>query len=212
MFTGLVEATAEVISRTKSAAGERLVLRLPQGLRSDVGQGDSVAVNGLCLSAVEIGDGRLGFDVIHESLRRSNLGSLKPGDRVNVETALRIGDPLGGHMVAGHIDCTGEVLTFSADGTERVLRMKIDSTWRPFLFEKGSVAINGVSLTLASVEENALSVCLIPVTLETTNLGQTSPGDRLNLEFDQTARYIVETTQQLWKAQQTATNDKTNNL
>lgn len=204
MFTGLVQAIAEVVSLEHNGENARLVILPPPQLHARVARGDSVAVNGLCLSAVDLAAGRIGFDVIPESLRRSNLGDLQAGDRVNVETALRAGDALDGHLMSGHIDCTGEVVTVNDSDGERRLAVQIDPSWMRFVFAKGSVALNGVSLTLASVQDDTFAICLIPLTLADTNLGQVRPGDRLNVEIDQTARYIVETAERLWRNQQKA--------
>ena len=205
MFTGLVEAQGAVRRLEQGSQGLRLSLAVPAKLLTDLALGDSLAVDGLCLTVADIDGDTLGFDVIPESLRRSNLGRLSVGDGVNLERSLQLQSRLGGHLVSGHIDCTGEVRACDDSGTETILEVAVPGEWRRFLFAKGSVALNGVSLTLATVRPEAesaeahFSVCLIPVTLAETNLGQLSVGDLINVETDQLARYTVETAERLWR-------------
>ena len=184
MFTGLVEQMGEV--RT---AGTRLSVATP--LAADLQRGDSIAVNGVCLTAVDIGDDSFEADVMEETLERSALGGLRAGDRVNLELALRVGDRLGGHFVQGHVDATGSVESVDQREHSRVVRVTAPAEVLRYVVEKGSIAIDGVSLTVVDVDGQGFSVSLIPETLERTTLGTVSPGDPVNLEVDMLAKYAV---------------------
>jgi riboflavin synthase len=188
VFTGLVEATARVRSVEPDGDGVRLEVETP--LAAELANGDSIAVNGVCLTAVEPGPGSFRADVMAETLRRSSLGPLGAGDEVNVELALRAGDRLGGHMVQGHVDGTGTVESVAEEGFARVLRFACDPGLLRYVVEKGSIAVDGVSLTVASVDDNGFSVSLIPETLGRTTLGQAAPGRVVNLEVDVLAKYV----------------------
>ena len=186
MFTGIVRELGAVEAMEDSAAGIRLLVRAPETAAA-AAVGDSVAVNGVCLTAVDADDGVLAFDAVPETLRRSSLGRLAPGARVNVEPALRAGDPLGGHFVQGHVDGVGRVRRADAEGLEieageEVLR---------YCVEKGSIAIEGVSMTIAGLGEGSLSVALVPHTREVTTLGALAEGDEVNLETDVLARHVA---------------------
>lgn len=178
MFTGIVRERGRVVSFD----GSRLVLA--SGTDADIG--DSVAIAGVCLTVAERGDGTLSFDVVGETLERSTLGGLSAGDEVNVEPALRAGEPLGGHIVQGHVDGVGS-LRSSADGLTwfdappSVLR---------YCVEKGSVAVDGTSLTVAALDESGFAAALVPHTLEATTLGALEPGDAVNLEADVIGKYV----------------------
>jgi riboflavin synthase len=182
MFTGLVQGTARVASLD---AG-RLRLEAPL----DVAEGDSVAVNGVCLTATAVGDGAFGADVMGETLRSSSLGSLAAGDLVNVELPLRAGDRLGGHVVQGHVDGTGTVESVADEGFARVARVAAPAELLRYVVEKGSIAVDGVSLTAFEVDGEGFSVSLIPETLERTTLGSAAPGRTVNLEVDILAKYV----------------------
>jgi riboflavin synthase len=184
MFTGLVEQMGEV-----QTAGTRLAVRTP--LAAELERGDSISVNGVCLTAVEIGDDSFEADVMEETLVRSSLGRLQEGDRVNLELALRIGDRLGGHFVQGHIDSTGRVLEIEQREHSRVLLIGAPPEILRYVVEKGSIAVDGVSLTVTVVDAKGFSVSLIPETLERTTLGSISEGDPVNLEVDMLAKYAV---------------------
>ena len=188
MFTGLVEATAQVRSVEPDGDGVRLEVETP--LAAELAHGDSIAVNGVCLTAVEPDGGRFRADVMAETLRRSSLGPLGAGDEVNVELALRAGDRLGGHMVQGHVDGTGTVESVVEEGFARVVRIAADPDLLRYVVEKGSIAVDGVSLTVASVDDTGFSVSLIPETLERTTLGRAAPGRMVNLEVDVLAKYV----------------------
>jgi riboflavin synthase len=184
MFTGLVSDTGTI----GSVDGGRLSVRVER--RLPLSEGDSVAVNGVCLTATAIGDDGFAADVMPETLRRTALGSLGAGDSVNLELPLRAGDPLGGHMVQGHVDGTGTVESVTEDGFARVVRVTADESVLRYVVEKGSIAIDGVSLTVSAVDGEAFEVSLIPETLERTTLGDAEPGRVVNLEVDVLAKYV----------------------
>jgi riboflavin synthase len=186
MFTGLVEQMGEVRS-----AGPRLAVTTP--LASELQRGDSISVNGVCLTAVEINGDSFEADVMEETLERSALGRLQAGDRVNLELALRVGDRLGGHFVQGHVDSTGQVESVDEREHSRVVRVNAPADVLRYVVEKGSIAVDGVSLTVTEVDESGFSVSLIPETLERTTLGAVGPGDSVNLEVDMLAKFAVRT-------------------
>jgi riboflavin synthase len=183
-----VESTAQVRSVEPDGDGVRLEVETP--LAAELAHGDSIAVNGVCLTAVEPGEGRFRADVMAETLRRSSLGPLGAGDEVNVELALRAGDRLGGHVVQGHVDATGTVESVTEEGFARVVRVAAPEELLRYVVEKGSIAVDGVSLTVASVDTSGFTVSLIPETLERTTLGQAAPGRVVNLEVDVLAKYV----------------------
>jgi riboflavin synthase len=188
MFTGLVETTARVRRVDPDADGARLEVETP--LAAELAQGDSIAVNGVCLTAVEPDGERFRADVMAETLRRSSLGPLAAGDSVNVELPLRAGDRLGGHVVQGHVDGTGTVAEAREEGFARLVRIDAEPALLRYVVEKGSIAVDGVSLTVAAVDERSFTVSLIPETLERTTLGQATPGRVVNLEVDVLAKYV----------------------
>jgi riboflavin synthase len=188
MFTGLVESTAQVRRVEPDGDGVRLEVQTP--LAAELSHGDSIAVNGVCLTAVEPSGDSFRADVMAETLRRSSLGPLGAGDEVNVELALRAGDRLGGHMVQGHVDATGAVESIADEGFARVIRIACAPEVLRYVVEKGSIAVDGVSLTVASVDDSGFTVSLIPETLERTTLGQAEPGRVVNLEVDVLAKYV----------------------
>ena len=188
MFTGLVEATASVRRVDPDGDGVRLEVETP--LAAELSQGDSVAVNGVCLTALDPGDDGFKADVMAETLRRSSLGPLAAGDSVNVELPLRAGDRLGGHVVQGHVDGTGVVESALDEGFARVVRITADPALLRYVVEKGSIAVDGVSLTVAEIDDEGFTVSLIPETLERTTLGQAAPSRLVNLEVDVLAKYV----------------------
>ena len=182
MYTGLVQALGTVV-----AAGGHLVVEAPVELEA----GDSVAVNGVCLTATRVDDSRFEADVMDETLRRSSLGSLEPGAQVNLELPLRPSDRLGGHFVQGHVDGLGTVSEVADEGpTSRRMAVDTPPELLRYVVEKGSVAVDGVSLTVSGLDGNGFTVSLIPETLERTTLGHLWPGDRVNLEVDVVAKYV----------------------
>jgi riboflavin synthase len=188
VFTGLVEDLGTVAAVDATADGVRLTLESP--LAHQLGEGDSIAVNGVCLTAVGICGDRFGADVMHETLRRSSLGEVEAGARVNLELALRADARLGGHMVQGHVDSVGVVAAAREDGFARVVTIEADPALLRYVVEKGSIAVDGVSLTVAAVDDTTFAVSLIPETLERTNLGAAAPGTVVNLEVDILAKYV----------------------
>jgi riboflavin synthase len=188
MFTGLVETTARVLRVDPDGDGVRLEVETP--LAAELRQGDSIAVNGVCLTAVDPGGGHFKADVMAETLRRSSLGPLAAGDSVNVELPLRAGDRLGGHVVQGHVDGTGTVESTRDEGFARLVRITADAALLKYVVEKGSIAVDGVSLTVADVDDEGFTVSLIPETLERTTLGLAAPGRVVNLEVDVFAKYV----------------------
>ena len=193
MFTGIVRELGKVAQVEASADGARLTIHAPE-TAPGVQVGDSVAINGVCLTVVRKEGERLWFEAVQETLRRSNLGALKPGDRVNLETALRVGDAMGGHFVQGHVDTTGVVQKLVPQGNAVVMVIGVDREWMRYLVPKGSVAVDGVSLTVNRVADDdsgcELEINLIPHTLQGTTLGTLAPGMRVNLEVDLIARYV----------------------
>lgn len=189
MFTGLISDLGSVTALERSDEGARL--RIGTRLASELAQGDSVAVDGVCLTAIDIRDGGFAAEAMVETLRRSALGALEPGAQVNLELALRADARLGGHVVQGHVDGTGLVREIREEGSvARVLRIDVESDVARYLVEKGSVAVNGVSLTVSALHEDGFEVSLIPETLKRTNLGGMAVGDRVNLEVDVLAKHV----------------------
>ena len=184
MFTGLVQTTGKVTS----VADGRLALDTPEAL--GLSEGDSVAVNGVCLTATGIEGTAFGADVMDETLRRTALGVLAQGDLVNLELPLRAGDHLGGHIVQGHVDGTAAVESVTEEGFARVLRIAAGEDLLRYVVEKGSVAVDGVSFTVAEVDDAGFTVSLIPETLERTTFGSAQPGRLVNLEVDVIAKYV----------------------
>jgi riboflavin synthase len=184
VFTGIVREKGRVVAVGAGAAGTRITVEAP-GTAPRTGIGDSVAVSGVCLTVVAVDDGTFAFDAVPETLARTALAGLATGDRVNVEPALRAGEPLGGHVVQGHVDGVGS------------LRSRGDLTWFDapadllrYCVEKGSIAVDGVSLTIAALDGAGFAVALVPHTLAATTLGELAPGDRVNLEVDVLAKYV----------------------
>lgn len=189
MFTGLVQSLATVEELTFAGPGVRLVLR-DEVAAIFQAKGASIAVNGCCLTVVAIKGDLLSFDAGSETLSRTNLGSLKPGDRVNLETALRLGDEVGGHLVSGHIDGLGAVDAREDDGEWTKMWFRAPADLMRQMASKGSIAVDGVSLTLVDVTNDRFSVALIPHTLAATTLGLRNVGDAVNLETDLLAKYV----------------------
>ena len=188
MFTGLVADKGTVTAVDATADGVRLAVET--ALAPEISEGDSVAVNGVCLTATTIADGRFTADVMHETLRRSSLAEVAEGAPVNLELPLRASDRLGGHVVQGHVDGLGTIREIREDGFSRVVEVAAPADTLRYVVEKGSIAVDGISLTVASVTDDSFSVALIPETLERTNLGAASPGQPVNLEVDVLAKYV----------------------
>ena len=188
MFTGLVQDMGSVGAVEREPAGSRIVVK--SSLTSELSEGDSIAVNGVCLTAVSVEDGSFRADVMAETLRRSSLGPLEEGHPVNLELPLRAEDRLGGHFVQGHVDATGTVEDVTVEGFSHVVRIACAPEILHYVVEKGSIAVDGVSLTVAEVDHEGFTVSLIPETLERTTLGQAAPGRVVNLEVDVLAKYV----------------------
>ena len=185
MFSGIVVASGEVVA----AGSGRLVVSAPE-LAERLGVGDSVAVDGACLTVAELTGGGFAADVMPETLHRTILGRLQPGDRVNLEPALTLGDAVGGHLVTGHVDAVGTVTALREDGNARWATIDTEPDLAPLIAEKGSVAVDGISLTVVDVFDSAFTVSLIPHTLMTTTAGRWTVGSRVNIEVDLIARYV----------------------
>ncbi len=190
MFTGIVEETGDVVALAGKGGAWRLRVRarkIVKGLRL----GESVAVNGCCLTVVGKAWAVLEFDLLEETLRRTNLGELRAGAKVNLEASMKAGGRYGGHFVSGHVDCAGVVKVFARRGKNYYLRVGFLKKFGGLVVEKGSITIDGVSLTVAEAGRATLAVWLIPHTLAVTNLGRLKAGARVNLEFDLLAKYLV---------------------
>jgi len=189
MFTGIVQEKGKILS---FGPGEKAWnLRVDcRRMQKDVGLGDSIAVNGCCLTVVAFDGVSLSFELLEETVRLTSFHSLSPGDFVNLETSLLFNGKIGGHFVTGHIDGVGVVLERELRGLDTWLRVMPPAAFMRYLIHKGSIAIDGVSLTVAEVEDDAFGVWLIPHTLEMTNLGVLQPGGKVNLEFDLLGKYV----------------------
>jgi riboflavin synthase len=188
VFTGLVADLGTVEAVDATPDGVRLAVRT--ALAPEIAEGDSVAVNGVCLTATAIADGVFSADVMHESLRRSSLSEIASGSPVNLELPLRASDRLGGHVVQGHVDGLGVVRDVREDGFSRVVTISADPELLRYVVEKGSIAVDGVSLTVSAIDDESFSVSLIPETLERTTLDAAAPGRPVNLEVDVLAKYV----------------------
>lgn len=188
MFTGLVEdvGTVEAIEKNDNGA----TLKVATELAPEIAEGDSVALNGVCLTATAVDAGSFETEAMNQTLSVTALGVLEAGSRVNLELALRASDRLGGHIVQGHADGVGEVVGVEEDGFARRLQVQLGPELLRYTIDKGSIALDGVSLTVADLGDSWASVSLIPETLERTNLGEVAPGDRLNVECDVVAKYV----------------------
>ena len=189
MFTGIVEELGEVVTIEPLADASRLTVRGPV-VTSDASHGDSISVNGVCLTVVEAVDGAFTADVMAESLRRSSLGALQVGSPVNLERAVRVQDRLGGHVVQGHVDGTGEVLSVTPGEHWTVVRASLPDGLGRYVVEKGSITVDGISLTVSALGDDWFEVSLIPTTLGLTTLGRKGPGDPVNLEVDVIAKHV----------------------
>jgi riboflavin synthase len=188
MFTGLIADLGSVLTVEPDQGG--VTLHIHTTLASELGVGDSIAVNGVCLTAIRVGPGEFEAQAIRETLERSTLGALSPGDVVNLELALRADGRLGGHIVQGHVDGVGTIAELREEGFSRVIAVDADSALLPYVVEKGSIALDGVSLTVSALRPEGFEVSLIPETLQRTTLGALAAGARLNLEADILAKHV----------------------
>jgi riboflavin synthase alpha subunit len=189
VFTGIVQEVGRVVTVDGGGEGVRLVVDAPRTAGS-ARLGDSVAVDGVCLTAESVADGRLVFHAVPETLRRSSLSRLRAGDEVNVEPALRAGEPLGGHIVQGHVDGVGTIRSVTPEGDGVRVEVAAPETVVRYCVEKGSVTVEGVSLTVAELHDDAFTVALVPHTLRATTLGRLEAGREVNLEADVLAKYV----------------------
>jgi riboflavin synthase len=192
MFTGIVKGIGMVTSISKSKSGAETAIRVRLGrLGRGLERGDSVCINGACLTATKLSKSEAEFEMIAETIRRTNLSQVKPGEMVNIERSLRVGDRLEGHFVLGHVDGTGVIDYIQKMSSETIIRIKLDKWLAKSLVPKGSIAVDGVSLTLVGVKGNHVSVSLIPHTLKVTTLGMKRKGDRVNIETDILGKYVM---------------------
>jgi riboflavin synthase alpha subunit len=189
VFTGIVRERGRVVAVEGGVDGVRLTVEAPATATS-VAPGDSVALAGVCLTAVAVPNGRIVFEAVPETLSHSTLGHLSAGDDLNVEPALRAGDPLGGHYVQGHVDAVGRVRAVEREGDGARIWVEAPADVLRYCVAKGSITVDGVSLTIAELAEEALAVALVPHTLAVTTLGALTPGDEVNLEADVLAKYV----------------------
>ena len=189
MFTGIVREIGRVASLERKAGSARVRIQAPESAARTVA-GDSVSLSGVCLTAVEVLEGELAFDAVPETLARSALGRLEQGSPVNVEPALRAGEPLGGHIVQGHVDGVARVASLVDDGDGKRLTIEPPAELERYTVEKGSITLDGVSLTVAAFAPGRVEIALVPHTLEATTLGQLAPGDEVNVEVDVLAKYV----------------------
>jgi riboflavin synthase len=190
MFTGIITHVARLLAITPRRSGARLVLQRPADM-SGLTVGESLAVSGVCLTVLPlVASGELEFDVSPETLSRTTLGERRPGDPLNLERAMAVGDRFGGHIVSGHVDTTTRVVAREEQNDFATLSFALDPSFSRYVVEKGSIALDGVSLTIARLTASSLDVAVIPHTLSRTTLGEWSPGRRVNVEVDMIARYV----------------------
>jgi riboflavin synthase len=189
MFTGLIEELGSVLSLAANQRGPRLQIAAPR-LAEKIQIGDSVAVNGCCLTVAARQGDQLAFDLLEETIARTNLKTLRRDDRVNLERALAADGRLGGHFVQGHVDCAERILALTETGADWRLEVELPAQFAHYVACKGSIAVNGISLTVAEVSPQSFTVWIIPHTKTETNLGTARAGDRVNLEFDLLAKYL----------------------
>ena len=190
MFTGLIETTGTFLGAAMSGKAGKLRIESKKIL-SDPVPGESIAVNGACLTLEKAAGAVLEFHVLEETFRKTNLGRLQRGAQVNLERAMALGDRFGGHIVSGHVDGTGKILSLGRDGDDIVLTVSCSPALRQFMVAKGSIAVNGISLTLADLQEDRFSIHIIPTTWNETNLAGCRPGDVVNLECDMLGKYVL---------------------
>jgi riboflavin synthase len=193
MFTGIVTHCAPVSSAEMKEGILRLVLDVPSGFTQGLERGASIAINGVCLTVIEWDDAKVCFDVIDETLGKTNLAGIEPGTHVNLERAARFGDEIGGHPLSGHIHTQAQVVSVEQDEANVAMILSFEDAWKPYVISKGYIAINGCSLTIGKVEGNRFWLHLIPETLRVTNLDGMKPGTQLNIEIDHQTQVIVDT-------------------
>jgi riboflavin synthase len=188
VFTGIIKEIGRIDAIDRGPEGARLTVAA--GFAGELSEGDSIAVEGVCLTATALRPGSFDADAMNQTLELTTLGELEAGCPVNLEPALRAGDPLGGHIVQGHVDGVAEIAAVSEDGFARRVRVGLSQELSPYVIERGSITLNGISLTVAALGDDELEVSLIPETLERTTLGSAKAGDSVNVEIDPIARYV----------------------
>ena len=188
MFTGLVECTGRIASMTPIADGARYTLEIP--FAAELALGDSVAVNGCCLTVDAVENDRVSFDLLTQTMRVTSLGTLHEGDIVNLERAMKNSDRLGGHFVMGHVDACGEIIAVEPVGQDHKITLRIPEEYTRYCIDKGSIAVDGISLTIASISGNILEFWITPHTFARTNLAQAHPGTVVDIEVDMLAKYM----------------------
>ena len=191
MFTGLVELTGKVLSLEPRGESARLIVEAPK-IALELTLGESVAVNGCCLTVTDIADGTFAFDLLMQTLRVTSLGDLQTGSLVNLERAMRLGDRFGGHFVQGHVDDTLRILDFSPHGQDHRLEVEFPSKHHGLVIPKGSICLDGISLTAADVTASSVTCWIIPHTAQVTHLHTKKAGDRVNVEFDMLGKHVRE--------------------
>jgi riboflavin synthase len=189
VFTGIIEELGEIVAVEPATESARLTIRGPL-VTQDAAHGASIAVNGVCLTVVDLKDGTFTADVMRETLERSSLGALRPGSPVNLERPVRLSDRLGGHLVQGHVDGVGTIIAREPGENWEIVRISLPAGMSRYLVEKGSITVDGISLTVVDAGDDRFSVSLIPTTLELTTLGRKAVGEQVNLEADVIAKYV----------------------
>ena len=192
MFTGIINGMSRVTSVSRSKRGAETTIRIKLGkLGRGLKRGDSICINGACLTATRLSEGEIELEIVAETIRRTNLGQVKPKELVNIERSLKIGDRLEGHFVLGHVDGIGIIEDIKKEPSETIIWIKIDKDLTKSLVSKGSLAVDGVSLTIVDVEGDRVSISLIPHTLKATTLGMKRKGDHVNIETDILGKYVM---------------------
>jgi riboflavin synthase len=189
MFTGIIEEIGEIKNISSGVESKKLEIKAKKilvGLQI----GESININGACQTVIQVKPDSFVVESVKETLKRSSLGLLKKGDRVNLERALKLSDRLGGHLLTGHVDCTSEIRSVSSDGDSSVFEFSLPPDYSALVVEKGSIAVNGISLTVAELKKNSFTVSIIPFTLKMTTLDEKKTGDLVNLEFDLFGKYV----------------------
>ena len=189
MFTGIIEEIGEIKRISSEIQSKKLEIKAKKILVS-LQIGESININGACQTVIQVRPASFVVEAVKETLKRSNLGLLKKGDRVNLERALKLSDRLGGHLLTGHIDCTTEIKSISSDGNSSIFEFSLPPDYSAMIVEKGSIAVEGISLTVAELKKNSFTVSIIPFTLKMTTLGDKKIGDHVNLEFDLLGKYV----------------------
>ena len=189
MFTGIIEETGKIDQTSPSGVNLRLRIKA-SGILSDLKLGDSMNINGACQTVIEIKDGCFTVEAVEETLKRTTLGRLKPGDAVNLERALRASDRLGGHLVSGHVDFVGKIKSISPRDQSHIFEFEFPKEYRSHFVDKGSVAVDGISLTVVEVFKDSFTVSVIPFTVKETTLGAKKIGDTINIETDMMGKYV----------------------